>query len=224
MQEFKYTGTSAEGKETNALRWASLDRVFHAQRYNAIYDHVLGKSVLEVGCGNGSIIGELKNKKPELDCRGIDINPDYIRNAKTHFPSVNFKVADLYKYKTSADTVVMTEVLEHWFTPIDWLKNLNRLARKRVIVTVPNKNRVENPEHVLFLDHSNFESLLAQVFPRKNITIKPVAADFPTLRNNALLNKGTGRVSSALGMDNFFSSTAASFENSLFLMAIIDKR
>jgi ubiquinone/menaquinone biosynthesis C-methylase UbiE len=91
---------------------------------------IVGKSVLDVGCGRGYLVRELsKNYKVS----GCDIFLDKDLKA-------GFRVARVEKlpYKDGEfDTVICSQVLEHVVDINQAIGELRRVAKKRLIVVVP---------------------------------------------------------------------------------------
>ena len=95
---------------------------------------VLGASFLDVDCGNGCYVLKLAD---EIDAQGIDID-EY---SSWSMQPERFQVADaadLPFQDGRFDTVACFEVIEHVPDPVKVLKELARVARRHVIVSVPN--------------------------------------------------------------------------------------
>jgi ubiquinone/menaquinone biosynthesis C-methylase UbiE len=111
--------------------------------------------------------------KEGLKCVGCDINLDYLRKAADHgLPVVNVG-ATLPFPDRSFDSVLMFEVIEHVTDIQSILKEAFRVARKNVLITVPNSEDIEHmkandvayahmlsSDHVHFFDPVSFRSLL----------------------------------------------------------------
>lgn len=120
-----------------------------------------GKKILDYGCAVGNYC--LYFKEHGFETTGVDINPNYVAIARN-------RGVDAYVLNGSADfpdksfdTVLIFEVLEHLENPDQILEDAKRLARKNVLITTPNCDRVEELrnegllfEHFADLDHKNF--------------------------------------------------------------------
>lgn len=71
--------------------------------------------VLDVLCGPGFLLGEIKKRRPDLDCQGADLNKDFIDYAKKQYPEVNFSVENANKWEPTEqfDAVLCTGGLHH---------------------------------------------------------------------------------------------------------------
>jgi ubiquinone/menaquinone biosynthesis C-methylase UbiE len=89
-----------------------------------------GKSVLDLGCGDGSIARSLMDDRPNLEIRGVDV----LRRPEVRIPF------DLYDGNTipfsdgSFDWVTVVDVLHHTDDPQDVLTEAARVARLGVVV------------------------------------------------------------------------------------------
>ena len=130
-----------------------------------------GTTVLDLGCGFGAYSRALV--KEGLKCFGCDINFDYLRKAAGYgLPVTN--VDSVLPFKDgSFETVLIFEVLEHVFDIEKVLAEAFRVARKNVLITVPNSEGIEqlkvndvtyahmlSSDHLHFFDPSSLEVLL----------------------------------------------------------------
>ncbi len=99
-------------------------------------------SILDAGCGEGFTLEFLRNQKIGKTYEGIDFFKTAIEIGRKIHPKVNLKEASIYAlpYKERAfDIVLCTEVLEHLEKPQDALKELFRVSKKYVLLSVPNE-------------------------------------------------------------------------------------
>jgi ubiquinone/menaquinone biosynthesis C-methylase UbiE len=90
-----------------------------------------GDSVLDVGCGNGSLIAAI-SKKAVVSAFGIDISPKMIEECQKRYPDINFKISsgELIPFEDSTfDCVVMCCVLHHLHTPETFFTEAKRILK-----------------------------------------------------------------------------------------------
>ena len=100
---------------------------------------VPGSRVLDVGCGDGSLLDYLLHEK-NVDGRGIELSMDGVNACVSQGLSVIQGDADkdLFDYPNSAfDYVILSQTLQATMAPKEVLENLLRIG-KRAIVSFPN--------------------------------------------------------------------------------------
>lgn len=113
-------------------------------------------SVLEVGCGDGAIIGSLNRKIPKLV--GVDLSEKAIAFAKAFFSEIEFKVQSADLLSDKFDAVMAVEVLEH--IPDDqvtsFLKSLEQRTNSGglIYISVPSINLPIYDKHYRHYDPS----------------------------------------------------------------------
>src|SRR5687768_17965936 len=133
-----------------------------------------GESILDLGCGYGAYSIEIA-KQRKL-CVGCDINMQYLNRARSEGLPVVAADSVLPFSDRSFDTVILFEVIEHVPAVEALLAEAFRIARKNVLVTVPNSADIEllkgndvtyahmlSSDHVHFFDPSTLETLLRRV-------------------------------------------------------------
>lgn len=138
-----------------------------------------GHELLDLGCGTGGYSKVLAEQGHSV--QAFDINPEYVKIAAEL--GVNAKQYDGFTIPLpddSVDTIFMIEVLEHIENPERILPELHRVARKNVIITVPNNTqKFDAPiawNHMLEVDHKNFftvdslKQLLGSKFSSVDVT------------------------------------------------------
>jgi len=121
-----------------------------------------GKKILDFGCGLGGYSARLNQLG--FSCTGADFNEKYLAIAK----SLGVEVYQVKGLKLDFpdnyfDTSILIEVLEHLADPLMILKEIKRVSKNNVLLTVPNctqANRLLTSqvafEHMLDLDHKNY--------------------------------------------------------------------
>jgi 2-polyprenyl-3-methyl-5-hydroxy-6-metoxy-1,4-benzoquinol methylase len=122
-----------------------------------------GRSVLDFGCAIGAYC--LALSRLGFACTGVDVNPAYVERARAN--GVDGRLVERGEPApfpdASFDTVLLFEVLEHVPDYEQVLREAARLAKKNVLITVPNCAAVDALEgsglvfdHMLDQDHLNF--------------------------------------------------------------------
>ena len=93
-----------------------------------------GDSILDVGCGNGIYVNFFANGKK---IQGIDLNPSDGWHENPSLFSIG-EASQLKAASKSVDTILAFEVLEHLQDPTQALNEFRRVAKKNIIITVPN--------------------------------------------------------------------------------------
>ncbi|MBI3572874.1 MAG: class I SAM-dependent methyltransferase, partial [Candidatus Kerfeldbacteria bacterium] len=123
-------------------------------------------SILEVGCGEGYLLNQIHERLPDVKKQGYDVFEAALHEGRRLFPKLTLETGDIYDLPdddSSWDLVVASEVLEHLANPDAALRELQRVAKRAVVLTVPhepwfrlgNLGRLQNlsrfgnhPEHV----------------------------------------------------------------------------
>ena len=141
----------------------------------AIMKNIVGKTVLEVGCGDGFLANKMSGT---YKVTATDIITD--KNLKNKFPSVTFKQANIEKLPfkdASFDTVVTTHTLEHVQNIFQAIEELRRVTKKRLIIVVP----MQRPYKYTFDLHLHFfpypASLMAIMGNRKDSSCDDLRGD-----------------------------------------------
>lgn len=99
-------------------------------------------SILDAGCGEGFTLENLRAGSIGKTYEGIDFLKTAIDLGHKIHPQITLKQASIYKlpYKdNSFDLVLSTEVLEHLEDPKIALKEIFRVSKKYVLLSVPNE-------------------------------------------------------------------------------------
>ena len=95
--------------------------------------------VLDVGCGDGTLMKFLKNEK-NVDTRGLEISKNNVQNCISKGLSVIEGNAeqDLYQFPNlSFDYVILSQTLQAFYNPEKVIDELLRVSNK-AIITIPN--------------------------------------------------------------------------------------
>jgi ubiquinone/menaquinone biosynthesis C-methylase UbiE len=105
------------------------------QQYQRVVDAARAwkfTSVLDVGCGTGSLLASLK--RPRLKLAGADLSPEMIKEARKRLgKTADLKVANSERLPWKAgsfDLVVTTDSIHHWPNPKRAFSEIKRVLKK----------------------------------------------------------------------------------------------
>lgn len=140
---------------------------------NSIKD---GASVLDVGCGTGHFLREIKKNRPNCECVGMDYSPSIINRLKQTDPTIKWFTEDIVTMKITRmyDYVLCFETLEHIDNVEIAVKTIGDLTADKAIIAVPYLNRVPSEEHVWEFDGKDLDEMFGKLF--KNVWVYPVGS------------------------------------------------
>jgi 2-polyprenyl-3-methyl-5-hydroxy-6-metoxy-1,4-benzoquinol methylase len=122
----EYSYERSDASCAHAYLWAPLKKVVQSLGAKG--------TVLDLGCGNGSLSHELS--KIGFEVYGVDRSESGIRIAREAFSDVHFYLGDVEENLSpvpfqaeSFDVVVSTEVVEHLYRPRQLIQNAFRLLK-----------------------------------------------------------------------------------------------
>lgn len=122
-----------------------LKKFFTENFFNAFLKQIEGlniETVLDVGCGEGFTLKKLEEKGIGKKLLGIDSSKEAIDLGKKQYPSLDLNLGDIFNIKAkdkSFDLVICTEVLEHLKEPDKAIRELKRVSKKFIILSVPHE-------------------------------------------------------------------------------------
>ena len=99
-------------------------------------------SVLEIGCGEGFVSGQLSERHAGDSYVGVDLAAKDIENLEAKFPAVEAHQGSIYDLSflgRDFDVVVCAEVLEHLDDPAAALEQILARNPKQVLLSVPHE-------------------------------------------------------------------------------------
>lgn len=99
------------------------------------------ESFLDAGCGEGETLERLKPLLPRR-VAAFDLNPESVQFTRERHPEADVRRLNIFTLPfepNSFDSVVCLEVLEHLDNPKAALRELLRVSRRDVIVSVPHE-------------------------------------------------------------------------------------
>jgi 2-polyprenyl-3-methyl-5-hydroxy-6-metoxy-1,4-benzoquinol methylase len=181
----------AKFQTSNPVVRRLIDRFYDRLRF--IVEPLDAQSVLDAGCGEGETVARLADCLPER-ISAIDASSEAVEFTARRLPSVEVAQADLRSLSfadDSFDLVLCLEVLEHIDDPETALRELARVGREHLVISVPHepwfrlgsaargkylRTLGNHPEHV---NHWGERSLRA--FLGSEVPVVSVAKAFPWL-------------------------------------------
>lgn len=122
---------ATEKKLLNAVH----DKAVFQRRVRVLSEHLAtemkaGGTVLDLGCGDGSIAKGVMTINPGLSFRGIDV----LIRPETHIPVELFNGSHIPAEDKSVDWVTIVDVLHHTDDPGQLLTEAGRVARRGVVI------------------------------------------------------------------------------------------
>lgn len=163
-------------RTSSTLRSDTVVRQRQLAAYYKAQDYIRGKSVMEIGCGEGFGTEVLAEEAEEI--LAIDYSQKAVNAARNRLPSseVNFRIEKAPPVKAPDgrfDAVVMFQMIEHLQNPEPLLKEVRRVLKSggTLLVSTVNKEESlsENPFHLHEFDGAELEAVLGQYFARVEI-------------------------------------------------------
>ncbi|MGB8331171.1 MAG: class I SAM-dependent methyltransferase, partial [Polyangiales bacterium] len=149
-------------------------------------------SVLEIGCGEGFVAGQLSERQAGDVYVGVDLDERDLENLRAKFPNVDARQGSIYDLSflgRQFDVVVCAEVMEHLEDPQAALAQIVERKPRWVILSVPhepwfclsnfargkNLTRLGNdPEHVNLWGRRGFRNMLdSHLLVERHVTSYP---------------------------------------------------
>ncbi|QEC40521.1 class I SAM-dependent methyltransferase [Pseudobacter ginsenosidimutans] len=119
-------------------------------------------SVLDVGCGKGFLLQLIHQHNPQLNLHGAD----FVAQPAMPLPFTQTDARSLPFADQSFDLVVCTHTIEHIYNAHELVKELKRVARKKIIVITPKQRYF----YYTLDEHINF-------FPQREILTSLMAME-----------------------------------------------
>ncbi len=139
MTEVMSIATYDQGWET---KWDDMKRYGPFSRHvrRIIKDVIRAldfETVLDVGCGQGSLLAELCAEFPHIEPNGVDISASALKLARSRLPAGQFWPLNITQghLDRKFDLVVCSEVLEHIPDDLAALKNLTHMTGRYLIIS-----------------------------------------------------------------------------------------
>ena len=110
----------------------------YKQKILELCDVPEGGRVLDVGCGNGSLINAIRQKS-KVEAFGIDISPKMIAECRSRYTGINFEVSTGEKIgfaDETFDAITICCVLHHLHDPQKFFEEAHRVLKRGGILIV----------------------------------------------------------------------------------------
>ena len=101
-----------------------------------ILSSVVGEFVLDIGCGRGYLVNKIASEK-RIRVSGVDISVPELQDQAEGVTFIQKNIEDLPFPDKSFDTVICTHTIEHLLDPQKVIREIRRVARKKIIIVVP---------------------------------------------------------------------------------------
>ncbi|MFA6321948.1 MAG: class I SAM-dependent methyltransferase [Candidatus Buchananbacteria bacterium] len=120
--------------------------------------------ILDVGCGDGKIGGELVKMGHRV--AGVDVSKKGITEARDKGMDATLSQIEEFDTEKKYDLIIMTDILEHLFEPLDALKKAKKWLRLdgKMAINFPNHFDLRNRfrmflgRSIVHWDHNNLEA------------------------------------------------------------------
>lgn len=128
----------AKYASTNPISRALLRGFFND--LSRLLGHCVFESVLEIGCGEGLVLHQLRDRLTTARSVALDVDFEGVAAARTNSPFASYLSASAYAlpFRDGAfDLVLCCEVLEHLEFPAKGLAEIARVASRTCVLSVP---------------------------------------------------------------------------------------
>ena len=170
---------------------------FGVERYNYIKKKILNKKknfkILDYGCGAGSFLSVLNDKK--IFCKGIDLDKNAVEFCKQKklnvtLNDINFEPNNYY------DLITMFDTIEHFYDPIKEMRSVVKKIKKKsfLLAFTPNIHSLSfelmKDEHNMFsvFDHMIFFNLKSLNYLSNKIGLKIISIEYFGFRYKRLFS------------------------------------
>lgn len=144
--------------------WKRLEVPVHQARLKRCARLARGETFIDVGCALGHSTAHLAKFRPGA-WAGMDFDQAAVEEARSRFPQFEFFYSPEYDMTAATggrrfDSVICSEVIGHVPDDAGFVRGLIGLARRRVVLTTPNRY-IEDPGHLRLYGERSLTRLLA---------------------------------------------------------------
>ena len=142
IQPFRITPHNAhyEGRySSREMEWRRICAIDKVNNLQAVLGNTCVETVLEVGCGTGAVLSELRGRGVGFRHVGIDMTDPHI-HAEPDSRDLTLMLYDGVKLPfedASFDLVYASHVVEHVPDPRGFISELSRVSKKAIYIEIP---------------------------------------------------------------------------------------
>jgi len=174
-------GVATQGyslENAKLFEWNSVSGYLLPERIDLLKQHVIGKTVLDAGCGGGGFVDYLVGEG--FHATGVDKHDVFLQVARERRFRGTFVQADLAHRlpfaDASFDTTICLDVLEHVADDTQTIRELARVTRRRLLIAVPQEDQwmwryrlvfyaYRDPTHLRYYTPESLRALAESVRP-----------------------------------------------------------
>jgi len=159
----KVTSYDAAQLAESEQGWYFFDAAW--KNWRVMFSNISGNSILDLGCGSGIGLSLAKVFRPHLSVTGVEMDSGYAKTWESR--GINVVEDDIFNLSfpdQSFDTVWSSHVIEHLIEPKQMIAESIRVARHRVIHSVPVGNvddKNMGTPHIEIYNRINFSKLFS---------------------------------------------------------------
>lgn len=142
------------------------------------------EKILDVGCGTGDLSFRIAKNGAEVE--GIDMSPDMIKQARKKYPSLSFKVTNVYELpQVGKYDAIFSNAVLHWITnPLKALEIFYGSLRQggRIVAEFGGKDNVRQIREAI---HTAYQELFPAASPLKEPWYFPSMGEYVSLMEEA---------------------------------------
>lgn len=128
---------------------------FQVYRFYGTAQHIPkdARSLVDVGCGEAHWLEWLKTHHTMSNLVGVEVAENRAKAAQKRYPSLDIRAGNVFEMNLEGSFEIVTclEVIEHLEDWKDAVRNLLKIATRKVIITVPYREQI--PEEICIHCH-----------------------------------------------------------------------
>lgn len=123
------------------------------------------RSIVDLGCGDGTLLAEIRSSLPQTILAGIDLSAPQIEENRKRFPEIEWYAGNVERDDFATphrfDAITTSELIEHLGDPAAFLRALHRIAAPRALLVLSTQSgRIgETERHVGHIRHFSKEEM-----------------------------------------------------------------